>query len=67
MTLLTATIGIAHGYEFGEHRLVLPEDLADLTRWGRRLSNCLADYAGVVRRGRSVVIGLEKRGTLGAR
>ncbi|MFT5204131.1 MAG: hypothetical protein ACI9C1_003538 [Candidatus Aldehydirespiratoraceae bacterium] len=58
------TIGIAHGYELGEHRLVLPEDPAELTRWGRRLSNCLTDYAGAVRSGQSVVIGLEERGTL---
>lgn len=58
------TIGIAHGYERGEYRLVLPSNPAELTRWGRQLSNCLADYAGAVRGGQSVVIGLEERGTL---
>jgi len=58
------TVEIAHGYRLGEHRLVLPRDPAELTRWGRRLSNCLADYAGAVRSGRSVVVGLEERGTL---
>lgn len=59
-----ATVEIAHGHQIGEHRLVLPRDPGDLTAWGRRLSNCLADYAGAVRSGRSVVIGLEERGTL---
>ena len=58
------TIEIAHGYRLGEHRLVLPRDPAELTRWGRRLSNCLADYAGAVRSGRSVVLGFEERGSL---
>jgi hypothetical protein len=58
------TLEIVHGYRRGEHRLVLPRDPAELTRWGRRLSNCLADYAGAVRSGRSVVIGLEERSTL---
>jgi hypothetical protein len=58
------TVGVAHGYRIGEHRLVLPHDPAELTRWGRRLSNCLADYAGAVRSGRSLVVGLEERGTL---
>ncbi|MEZ5247168.1 MAG: hypothetical protein R2707_18925 [Acidimicrobiales bacterium] len=58
------SVGIAHGYRLGEHRLVLPRDPAELARWGRRLSNCLADYAGPVRSGRSVVVGLEERGTL---
>ncbi|MFT5203471.1 MAG: hypothetical protein ACI9C1_002871 [Candidatus Aldehydirespiratoraceae bacterium] len=58
------TVEIAHGYRLGEHRLILPRDPAELTRWGRRLSNCLADYAGAVRSGRSVVVGLEERGTL---
>lgn len=58
------TVEIAHGYRIGEHRLVLPRNPAELTRSGRRLSNCLADYAGAVRNGRSVVIGLEERGTL---
>ncbi len=58
------TVEIAHGYRIGEHRLVLPRHPAELTRWGRRLSNCLGDYAGVVRTGRSVVLGLEERGTL---
>ncbi|MEQ8842286.1 MAG: PcfJ domain-containing protein [Acidimicrobiales bacterium] len=58
------TIEIAHGYRLGEHRLVLPGDPVELTRWGRRLSNCLADYAGAVRSGHSVVVGLEERDTL---
>lgn len=58
------TIEIAHGYRVGEHRLVLPRTPGDLTRWGRRLANCLADYAGVVGAGTSVVIGLEERGAL---
>ncbi|NIR41581.1 MAG: hypothetical protein GWN79_26820, partial [Actinobacteria bacterium] len=58
------TIEIAHGYRVGEHRLVLPRTPGDLTRWGRRLANCLADYAAVVGAGTSVVIGLEERGTL---
>ena len=58
------TVEVAHGYQLGEHRLVLPRDPAELTRWGRRLSNCLADYAGSVRSGRSVVLGLEERGTI---
>lgn len=58
------TVEVAHGYRLGEHRLVLPRDPAELTRWGRRLSNCLADYAGAVRSGRSVVFGLEERGTI---
>jgi len=58
------TVEIAHGYRIGEHRLVLPRNPAELTRWGRRLSNCLADYTGAVRNGRSVVVGLEERGTL---
>ncbi len=43
---------------------MLPRTPGDLTRWGRRLANCLADYAGVVGAGTSVVIGLEERGTL---
>ena len=58
------TIEIAHGYRLGEHRLVLPRDPVELTQWGRRLSNCLTDYAGAVRSGRSVVLGIEERGRL---
>jgi hypothetical protein len=58
------TLEVAHGYQIGEHRLVLPRNPAELAAWGRRLSNCLADYAGAVRSGRSVVVGLEERGTL---
>ncbi len=58
------TIEIAHGYRLGDQRFVLPRNRADLTLWGRRLQNCLADYADAVATGRSVVIGLEERGTL---
>lgn len=57
-------IEIVHGYRLGDHRFVLPRNRADLTLWGRRLANCLADYADAVAAGRSVVIGLEERGTL---
>jgi len=57
-------VEIAHGYQLGEHRFVLPRNAAELTGWGRRLSNCLADYVGAVAGGRSVVIGVEEQGTL---
>ena len=60
------TVAVTHGYRIGEHRLVLPQSPAELTRWGRRLSNCLVDYVGAVRSGQSIVIGLEERGTLAA-
>lgn len=58
------TVAVAHGYRIGEHRLVLPRTPSELTRWARRLSNCLADYATAVGDGASVVLGLEERGVL---
>jgi PcfJ-like protein len=57
-------VEIADGYQLGEHRLILPRNATELARWGRRLSNCLADYAPAVAAGRSVVIGVEEQGTL---
>ncbi len=58
------TVEIAHGYQRGDHRFVLPRGPADLAGWARRLSNCLPDYAGAITAGRSIVIGLEERGVL---
>lgn len=54
----------AHGYAHGDLRFVLPADADTLRQWGRRLSNCLADYTPAVRAGRSVVIGVEEQGRL---
>ena len=48
------------GRSEGEITLVLPRG-ADLTRWGRLLSNCLADFDSAVQRGHSVVIGVLRR------
>jgi hypothetical protein len=43
----------------GEVRLVLPRTPAELARWGRRLHNCLADFAASVHAGTSLIVGVE--------
>lgn len=48
------------GASRGDLTLLLPRG-ADLARWGRVLSNCLADFDSAVQRGHSVVIGVLRR------
>jgi len=43
----------------GEVRLVLPRTPAELALWGRRLQNCLADFAASVHTGASWIVGVE--------
>lgn len=50
------------GLRVGDLLLVLPRDVTDLARWGRILSNCLADFAPAVAAERSTIIGVH-RGT----
>ena len=52
------------GSSVGELTLVLPHGDGDLPRWGRLLSNCLADFGSAVRSGRSVVVGVLRRNRL---
>lgn len=48
------------GLRVGDLLLVLPRDVTDLARWGRILSNCLADFAPAVAAERSTIIGVHR-------
>lgn len=49
----------ARGQELGDLRLLVPRTVAELVDWGRRLSNCLGDFAPAVASGRSLLIGVQ--------
>ncbi len=46
------------GRRAGDLAFVVPRTVGDLERWGRLLSNCLADFASATVTGRSVLVGV---------
>jgi hypothetical protein len=52
------------GLSVGDLRLVLPRTVAELSEWGRRLSNCLGTFGAAAISGRSWLVGIEKHGRL---
>lgn len=48
------------GLQVGDLRFVLPHTVADLTRWGRLLSNCLGGFSAEALSGCSSIIGVER-------
>lgn len=53
-----AAVRALDGHRVGELTFVLPHTVGDLHRWGRLLSNCLADFGAAAATGRSVLVGV---------
>jgi hypothetical protein len=52
------------GSSVGDLTFVLPHAEGDLHRWGRLLSNCLADFGSAALTGRSIIVGVQRRNQL---
>jgi hypothetical protein len=52
------------GSSVGDLTFVLPHAEGDLHRWGRLLSNCLADFGTAALTGRSLIIGVQRHNQL---
>jgi hypothetical protein len=59
------SLAAVHGDDTGSGlRLVLPRTTSELVAWGRRLHSCVGSFGSAVAAGLSVLVGVERDGTL---